>query len=383
MAAYIDPLSVRDAVRPASDHRCFAEPETSASGFAINGRFFSQSVTGVQRYAREITGAIDSNLIAQKRIGTLVVPPAAKTVPKFGAIVTRQIGRLNGHAWEQFSLPVSCQTPLLNLCNTAPAIKHRQVVCIHDANVFIKPKAYGRAFVLVYQTLLPMLARRSATITTVSKSSAEQLAEHLPIRLGSIEVLPNGHEHVLRWDKANSRLFQDAPPRRPFVLLLGSQAEHKNSALLMSMAEDLDRLKVDLFVAGGQSRIFTAIEAGCASNIRRLGFVSDDDLALLLENALCLAFPSFTEGFGLPILEAMALGCPVVSSDRASMPEVCGGAALMASPDDREQWVRHIRDLTMSSNLRSDLAARGREQAQRFSWAKSAGGYLDLFGEHS
>ena len=90
--------------------------------------------------------------------------------------------------------------------------------------------------------------------------------------------------------------------------------------------------------------------------MQHLGFVTDDDLAFLFEHALCLLFPSLTEGFGLPVLEAMALGCPVVSTDRASLPEICGSAALLAPPDQPALWLGHIRSLLESENLRADLS---------------------------
>ena len=95
-------------------------------------------------------------------------------------------------------------------------------------------------------------------------------------------------------------------------------------------------------------------------------------------DSFCLAFPSFTEGFGLPPLEAMALGCPVIATDRASLPEICGEAALFASPTDPEAWFRQLIRLRSSASLRAQLVAKGRLRAKLFSWAKSAELYLEL-----
>jgi glycosyltransferase involved in cell wall biosynthesis len=99
-------------------------------------------------------------------------------------------------------------------------------------------------------------------------------------------------------------------------------------------------------------------------------------LAALLQNCLCLAFPSLVEGFGLPALEAMALGCPVVVSDRASLPEICGDAALYASPEDADAWFSRFMELATKPALRERMIARGRAAASRFSWAASAERYL-------
>jgi glycosyltransferase involved in cell wall biosynthesis len=109
-----------------------------------------------------------------------------------------------------------------------------------------------------------------------------------------------------------------------------------------------------------------------------LGRVSNDELAALLKDSLCLAFPSYVEGFGLPALEAMALGCPVVASDRASIPEVCGTAALYAAPDDRAAWLGHFLRLQSDAALRLDLTEKGRARAKHFSWRQSAQLYLNL-----
>lgn len=350
--------------------------------FAVNGRFLAQDLTGVQRYARNVVAALDTSLAAAGRKAALIAPKGADTIALQG-IETVQRGRLGGHAWEQIELPRLWPERLLNLCNTAPALKRDQIVCIHDANVFSAPESYGRGFRAAYKALQPLLARRSARIATVSQASARQLARHLPLRAADIAVLANGHEHALAWDPARAEL---APallaarpdPERPFVLALGSRARHKNLALLAMIAPRLAELGIDIVVAGGGSAIFAEEQLAQTANLTLLGRVGDDDLALLLERALCLAFPSWTEGFGLPILEAMARGCPVVSSDCASMPEVCGKAALLASPGDPAAWVAHIRALADSAALRQELSEQGRGRLPLFSWRNTAEGYLDL-----
>lgn len=353
-----------------------------SAAYAVNGRFLTQTLTGVQRYAHNIVGAMSD--MGSPEL-TVIAPESAPDDSGCGASVTRS-GRLRGHAWEQLQLPRFWQGPLLNLCNTAPAAKAEQIVCIHDANVFAAPDSYSRGFRTAYRALLPHLARR-CRIVTVSQSSARQLARYLPIAAEDIAVLPNGHEHALRWDPGRSTVARaflaDRTRGRPFVLALGSRARHKNLALLMEIAPGLDELGIDLVVAGGGGQIFAAETLASAANVFPLGRVEDDDLALLFEQALCLAFPSRTEGFGLPIVEAMAWGCPVLSSNTASMPEVCGNAALLAPPDEPRRWLEEIARLAASPVLRSELAGRGRERVSAFSWRASAEGYADLMAAPS
>ncbi|MGV1760054.1 glycosyltransferase [Rhizobium sp. A22-96] len=351
--------------------------------FAVNGRFLTQNATGVQRYASNVVRALDGALAAVDKHAAIIAPSGAPD-PGFGHMPLVQSGALSGHAWEQMTLPAQWHGRLLNLCNTAPATKTDQIVCIHDANVFTTPDSYSRAFRAVYQTLQPLLVRRSARIVTVSHAAARQITRHLPIKLDDIVVLPNGHEHALGWDPA---LAQIAPSfiaqtlgrsDRRFILALGSQARHKNLALLIDAASGLDEIGVDIVIAGGGADIFVPGALRERSNVHLIGRVSDHDLAYLLERALCLAFPSLTEGFGLPIVEAMARGCPVVASHCASIPEVCGEAALFASPTDPAAWVRQIQTLKESSALCEDLVGRGYEQIGNFSWSQTAAGYMEL-----
>ncbi|KQV70331.1 glycosyltransferase [Rhizobium sp. Root1220] len=355
---------------------------SSAVSVAINGRFLTQSITGVQRYANNVVVAMEAQSALQE---TIILSPKRTSADNFK--LDRQhvveAGRLAGHAWEQIELPyLSRGRRLLNLCNTAPAAKSDQIICIHDANIFGAPESYSAAFRALYHNLQPILARRSVRVATVSYAAARQLARHLPVALGDIAVLPNGHEHALSWNpslaKVAPQLLASQRSGRPFVLALGSRARHKNLALLIDAAPDLDALGIDVIVVGGGDGIFATEALQQRPNVRLAGRVSDDDLAYLLEQALCLAFPSLTEGFGLPIVEAMARGCPVIASNCASMPEVCGDAALLASPFEPGEWVQHARSLRDSAGLRSELVGRGLEQVFRFSWKNTAAGYREL-----
>ncbi|WP_205910194.1 glycosyltransferase [Rhizobium rhizophilum] len=348
------------------------------ASFAINGRFLAQNLSGVQRYAGNIVNALDQTEAA--RGSTLLFPKGVRH-PVYERLDAVEVGALGGYGWEQVELPIAARgRRLLNLCNMAPVIKSEQIVCIHDTNVLSSPDSYTRGFRAAYRSLQPLFARRAVRIATVSHASARQIARYLPISLSQIVVLPNGHEHALLWDADLASLPAELPVHegdRPFVLAIGSGARHKNMALLVEIAPWLDTSGINVVIAGGND-IGDREDRTLPGNVHRCGRVSDNDLAYLLDHALCLAFPSLTEGFGLPIVEAMARGCPVVSSDCASMPEVCGAAALMGSPLDPAQWVKHIETLAMSPRLQVDLAGRGRERCKNFSWRDSAEGYLEL-----
>jgi glycosyltransferase involved in cell wall biosynthesis len=211
----------------------------------------------------------------------------------------------------------------------------------------------------------------------VSRFSRDHLINLQVVRDDKLVVTYNGHEHALRWDPGRSGL--DLQPERRFVLAIGRKEKHKNNELLQRLAAALEPLGVDLNVAGD---IDPAVLAGSGDvlppNVRLLGRISDDDLAKALDSALCFVFPSRMEGFGLPAVEAMARGCPVILSDTASLPEIYGDAALYAPPDDDAAWIDGVLRLRDDPALRRAMSHKGRERARAYSWRAIAEQYLEL-----
>ena len=257
-------------------------------------------------------------------------------------------------------------------------LARHHIVCIHDANTFIESASYSRAFGLAYRTLLPLIGRQASRVATVSQFSANMLVKYGVCGSEKIFIAPNGHEHALRWDASRAELPLIKVLKRPYVLLLGSRAKHKNVQVVLEQAQGLDAAGIDIVVVGAASSIFSANVSNLQrSSIHHAGYVGDDDLAALYEGALCLAFPSKTEGFGIPPLEAMARGCPVVSSNAASLIEVGGNAVAYVDPDHGDGWRDAIIGLAGNQDFRATMAAQGRKRAALFSWKRSAQLYLD------
>ncbi len=280
-------------------------------------------------------------------------------------------------------LPAMAGGGLVSFANLGPLAHPRQIVCLHDANVYLEPSSYSRAFRTAYRAAFPLLGRRARAVTTVSAFSAAMLSRYGVTATGrTAAVIANGHEHALRWDAARSPFSAPGRFPRPFVFALGSRARHKQLGLLLALAPALDALGLDLVVSGGSAAIFAGPERRGAvradPNVHHVGFVGDDDLAALFAQALCFAFPSRTEGFGLPLLEAMVHGAPIVASGCASMPDVCGEAALYAPPGEPAAWLDRIARLAAEPDLRASLRARGLARYPRFSWADGADSYLAL-----
>lgn len=350
--------------------------------WAINGRFLAQPLTGVQRYAFEIVRQLDELVAAGSGLTTdldleLVLPPDAQA-PRLAAIRTRRVGPLSGHAWEQTVLPLCLRGGLLSLCNTGPLAIGKQILCIHDVNTLSHPQSYSLPFRLVYRALLPALGGRAARLATVSRYSAGELVRWRVAAADKITVIPNGHEHAARWQPRHSATTLAASGRNTIVVV-GSKAPHKNMQLIVAMADRLAEAGLRVALVGStDARVFRPPGAQEAGNILPLGRLCDEEMAALLQDCLCLAFPSLVEGFGLPPLEAMATGCPVVASPRASLPEICGDAALYASPHDPQAWLACFDRLRLEPGLRETLIARGKRQAATFCWLASARRYLHI-----
>ena len=271
----------------------------------------------------------------------LLVPKGQTIELPLRHIRTRIVTGAGGHLWEQLMLPQSVSGGLISLCNTGPIALSKHIVCIHDLNTRLYPASYSLPFRTLYRALLPTLGRSANAVATVSRFSADQVISYGIASTDKVKVIPNGHEHALRWRPRHSQKTRSAAGPNT-VVLIGSLAPHKNIGLVLGLAPRLAAAGLKIAVAGiSDARIFNASGLSpAADNIIWLGRLSDDELAALLMDSFCLAFPSFTEGFGLPPLEAMTLGCPVIATDRASLPEICGEAALFASPTDAEAWFR-------------------------------------------
>lgn len=355
--------------------------------WTINGDFVGFKQTGVARYAREVTVALDAlvreadPLTADLRM--LMVAPREPQGLNLTHIRVRVVPEFNKprlpQMWAQAQLPRFVEGGLLSFCNLAPVWKQRHIVCIHDLHTFLMPESYGAGFRLAHRLILPALGRTAFRITTVSSLSKSHLVEHKIAPPEKIAVTYNGADHARRWDASRS-LLPLGP--RPFVICLGQRQKYKNIDLVWRIAPALDALGLDVYVAGDlDEAAIASFGAQTPENVRLLGRISDNDLAAALQTARCLLFPSRIEGFGLPAVEAMIHGCPVVASTSPCLPEIAGDAALYADPDDADGWVAQIAKLHSSEVLRADMARKGASQAERYSWREIARTYLRLMAE--
>lgn len=368
-----------------------AQPYPSRPRFVVNGRFLGRPVTGVERVARELVRALSAQVLAEGRgsgaghAAPVVVTPTPVAEPDGSPLRTRvRAGWVRpGHLWEQLVLPFAYPgAPLLNLANSAPLLRKGQVLFVHDAAVLDIPDCFRASYRALHRTLLAGVTRLTdATICTVSDFSAERLAHHEPGLAGRIRVVPPGIDHVHRIEPAGDLRERYGLEPGGFVLAVASAAKHKNGRLLAAAAEGIAALGLKIAVVGDRSSsVFSAPEHAAAPHVVHLGYVDDPSLRALYEAAFAFVYPSLYEGFGLPPLEAMALGCPAVVSRIRPLTDNCAAGALQIDPHDPAELVAALTALRDPDRRRA-LVAEGRRRTAGLTWNAAARRLLAIVRE--
>jgi glycosyltransferase involved in cell wall biosynthesis len=271
------------------------------------------------------------------------------------------------HGLDQSGIPLFCR-----------AGKH--VVTIHDVIPLVLPGAFPTRHRLVLATAFARIRRQADMVIVPSYAAAEDVVRYLKVERERIVVIPMGCEPrfrpIVQSARAATLRRRYALPER-YVLFVGTLEPRKNvEALLQAFASLLGEKPHDdlkLVVAGGKGwggiDLQAKVEAlKLGDRVIFTGFVNDDDLPDLYRGALMFVYPSLYEGFGLPILEAMACGTPVITSNRSSLPEVAGDAALLIDPTRPEELAAAMTSLLCDGTLRQELRSKGFIRAGEFTW---------------
>jgi glycosyltransferase involved in cell wall biosynthesis len=343
---------------------------------AINGKFLIAGSTGVHRVAEQLIRQLERHGGEFEGLfekSPRVVAPPNLHHRSLGAFEVERGGIFRGQLWEQLDLPrLTRPDLLLNLCNLGPMASKAAITMIHDAQAFNTPDSYSWAFAKWYRTVLPVLGTRHARILTVSEFSANQLARFGVARRDHISVVPNGVDHLFAYESRPEIISRLALVPRKFVVGLANVQTHKNIGLLLRAFSASEVAELKLVLVGASRREeFDALGHSPLPNVVFAGRISDGELRALLESALCVGFPSTTEGFGLPPLEGMILGCPAILAPCGALTEVAGEGALFAAPDDPRQWIGAIRRLVDEPGHWAEYSRAGRERAAIFTWKRA------------
>lgn len=365
---------------------------------ALNAYFWNRPHTGSGQYTRQLVHHL--RRLAPDLAITLVYPqapgepPPDAVPPGVGvAVVAVRPGHLGKVSFEQRGFPAACARAGATLAHVpyfAPPLRSPVplVVTIHDLTTLLVPYYNSGVRARLYNALVSAGARGAAHVLTDSEASKGDIVSHLGIAASDVTVVYLGVGPQFT-PRASNSLVEMAVRRKYdlpdfYVLYLGGYEVHKNVVTLLhaysyvagALGEDYP-----LLLAGRKPSAAPPTfpdyddiiaRAGLGKYVRWIGYVDEEDKPLLYRSAEVFVFPSRHEGFGLPPLEAMACGTPVVASDGGSLPEIIGPAGFAVDPDDVRNMAGAIIAIVMQEPLAADLRRQGQEQAARFTWENTA-----------
>lgn len=366
------------------------------ASLVVDARMLGASGIGtyLQNLIPPLAQAFDVSLLGNpEELAKLSLSPSTKIIAAKTQIYTIK------EQWELCSLVPACDifwSPHYNI-PLLPVLAHKRVVTIHDTYHLAYQHTLSLAQKLYSNLLLRAAARVSDKVITVSEFSKKELQKYLNLKATAVEVIHNGldKETYKQVDKVEAQraLKQSLPglPERKFILFVGNVKPHKNlSTLVKAFSGLIDSTdekytlvivgKKDGFITGDQD-LFKLLRANHTLNQRVFftGQVSEKQLQFLYNSASLFVFPSMYEGFGLPPLEAMACGCPVITTETASMPEVCADAALYFPPSDAAALEQRMQEALTDEVLRAGLIERGLKQIHKYNWQQAAKQHQRVF----
>lgn|SRR5215469_781852 len=351
----------------------------------IDMTFPNRLQTGTRVYANELVAALREN---SSHCFTCLAEPVPKRSRTIGEKIWNGIRNV---FWMQVVLPYKLYRMKADVLHAtsffAPLISPCPViVTVHDTMYLSNPKHYRDRFFLLYARLfIKPAVKRCALINTVSEASRRDIVSVFGVPDTKVQVIYHGVNsrfHPSRQPAEVALLRSKYQLDSPFFLFVGALEPRKNLSRLIQ-AFDLflktvrDDQKFQLVLAGpggsaSEELLEIARQLHISQHIRMLGYVPDEDIPALYSATTAFVFPSLGEGFGLPIVEAMACGTPVVSSNVSCIPEVAGDAALLVDPLETKAIADAMYRVTYDESLRRELVSKGLERAKLFNWSQTA-----------
>lgn len=359
---------------------------------------------GIGRYTRELLHALVEEgdqycyrIFAGRATQTL---PIDNPIPSAQHVSFRQLPlspRWLYRMWYRLRLPVPVQlfTGPVDLFHSPdfvlpPVLGNiPTILTVHDLSFAFYPETFTPALVNYLERVVPWSVRRATHVLADSESTRRDLIRLYGTQEEKITVLYSGvHErfNTAQEDEARQAVRQKYEiGNAPFVFTVSTLQPRKNHQLLIRAFRDVAaQTDFNLIIAGGRGWLYEKMQGevvrqNLEGRVRFIGFVDDDDLPALYNAASLFVFPSLYEGFGLPLLEAMACGTPVITSNASSLPEVAGHAAVQVSPHDEAAWAQAMLRVGGDQSLRERLVSAGRQQAERFQWSRAARQLLDVY----
>jgi len=336
--------------------------------FAINGSFLLERTTGIQRYALELVCALDKLEIKDIKI-ELIVSQKILNIPRLQNIKIVKYGNIKkAILWEQINFAFYCITQKaipINLCNITPLLKPCGISCIHDvsykANSEYFSNWYGFLSRIWHRINYWFICKFSKKIVTISEFSKNEIIKYYKVKTKKISIIPNAWQHIIQ--KSCQSLNSENLGSDNYFFAMSSVAKNKNFKWILEIAKKNSEQKFKIAGNFNPTRFGVDIDFSKLKNVEFLGYVNDEQAKSLMQNTRAFLFPSFYEGFGLPPLEALALGTRIIVSNIPVLREVYGDSAHYIDPYDY--------DIDLGDILREPTAP-ANEVLDRFSWEKSA-----------
>ncbi len=362
---------------------------------ALDARTVLKSKTGDRTYTLNLLSGLlktQHNWRGEFAFDLLLdAPDTQKILPQGEGFRTHVITAKNSRLWTLYALPKWAwqhRPALIHVQYLAPGVLPCPfVTTIHDVVWRVLPRTFPALDRAIMNTLMPISARTARRILTVSESSRRGIARTLRVPLQKIDVTPNAvdarfFEPVSGVQIENLRQKYDLGSA-PYVLSVGVLQPRKNVPRLIAAFEGLqserEKFAYQLVVTGKPGWGADANLAQKHPKVRFTGYVLDEELPALYAGATVFAYPSLYEGFGLPVIEAMAANCAVLTSNRSSLPEVSGDAAIKIDPYRTQAIAQGLQILLDDAELRAQLQERGREWAARFTTQNQAQKTLESY----
>lgn len=343
----------------------------------VNARFLDQKITGVQRFAIEISKELDK----LRDDVFFLCPKNSINRADLEILNAKEIGWFHGHLWEQIDLPfflLKNKLPLLiNLMSSSPLFYPQQISTIHDLAFIANPEWYSRRYALFYKWITRFVISNCKKLITVSHSSKDEIISNYTNAKSKIEVIYNAVSL-----KNNSYNISESESINDYYFLtLGSVSERKNITFLIQAFQKISAQhpNIYLYIIGNldlgifnKSSISKSISNTENKNIKILGYKSDDEIANLYRRAKLFIYPSLYEGFGIPPLEAQYFNCPVAVSHLPVFREVYEDSVLYFKLDNTDSLEKIMLDRIHEKLDIEDLIMRGHKNVEKYSWLKSA-----------
>jgi glycosyltransferase involved in cell wall biosynthesis len=372
---------------------------SQSGSLAVNLAFVGKKPTGLATYATNIVPSLQESKWPRADL-TLLTPASllagyadrfvcteipANLTPEQG-----KLGHLRRLGWTQFQLPQICQrlrsSLLFSPVPEAPLYSScRFVVVVHDLIPLRFPR-WTSPLTHYFRYYVPLVLQQAEHVICNSIATAQDIIEVYGIPSQKLTPIPLAH------DAANFRVLDlsDQPAiDRPYFFYVGRHDPYKNlERVIGAFAQLSDTQAYELWIAGSADPRYTPLlrtqahQLGLRDRVKFLDYVAYQELPSLLNRALALVYPSLWEGFGFPVLEAMACGTPVITSNFSSLPEVAGDAAILVDPYSEREIAAAMQQIATDSNGRAQMRSAGLARANQFSWAKTGQVTVELLSRY-